>query len=286
MRLLTFLHNAQVHVGIRHEQFVLPLTQIARKLPNSIKGILEVDGLSLLGEALVSSKVDRIPISEITHLPLIPQPGKIICIGRNYVAHAKEQGSEAPVFPEIFYRGATSLVGHEGEILRPACSDKLDFEGEFAAIIGKRCRHATVETALDYVAGYSLFNDATLRDYQRFASQWTIGKNFDSTGGFGPELVTPDELPLGLAGLTIRTHLNGELMQEGQVDDLSFPVARLIEILSQCMTLEPGDVIVTGTPSGVGAARTPPIFMKHGDTIEVSIPELGVLRHHIRDEVI
>jgi 2-keto-4-pentenoate hydratase/2-oxohepta-3-ene-1,7-dioic acid hydratase in catechol pathway len=160
----------------------------------------------------------------------------------------------------------------------------LDFEGEIAVVIGKSCRHATEANALEFIAGYTLFNEATIRNYQKFSSQWTIGKNFDDTGAFGPELVTPDELPDGIVGMNLMTRLNGELMQDGQTDDLVFPVRTLIKILSECMTLEPGDVVVTGTPAGVGYARKPPIWMKAGDTVEIEVPGIGKLVNTIKDE--
>lgn len=233
---------------------------------------------------MASCRDTGLALAEIEFRPLIPRPGKIICIGRNYAAHAAEGGANTPTFPEIFYRGATSLVAHNAPIIRPRCSDKLDFEGEIAFVIGQTCRHASDDNALDFVAGYSLFNDATLRDYQRFSTQWTIGKNFDGTGAFGPELVTADELPEGIAGITLTTTLNGEQMQHGRTDDLVFPVRRLITILSECMTLEPGDVVVTGTPSGVGSARKPPLWMKAGDTIEVEVAGIGRLCNVVRDE--
>jgi 2-keto-4-pentenoate hydratase/2-oxohepta-3-ene-1,7-dioic acid hydratase in catechol pathway len=226
-----------------------------------------------------------IALDDIEYLPLIPRPGKILCIGRNYAAHAAEGGAETPTYPEVFFRGSTSLVPHQGTIVRPQCSETLDFEGEFAFVVGKRCRHATDENALDCIAGYTLFNDATIRKYQRLSSQWTMGKNFDGTGAFGPELVTVDELPEGMVGRTLTTKLNGELMQEGSIDNLVFPVRQLVTILSECLTLEPGDVVVTGTPAGVGYARKPPVWMKHGDTVEIEVEGLGKLTNTVQDEV-
>ena len=208
----------------------------------------------------------------------------MICIGRNYAAHAAEGGAETPTFPEIFFRGPTALVAHQAAIVRPKCSEMLDFEGEIALVIGKSCRHASEENALEFIAGYTLFNEATIRNYQKFSSQWTIGKNFDETGAFGPELVTADELPGGIVGMNLTTRLNGELMQDANTDDLVFPVRQLIAILSECMTLEPGDVVVTGTPAGVGYARKPPIWMKAGDTVEIEVPGIGKLVNSIRDE--
>ncbi len=289
MRLLTYADGGDARLGVRLAEGVVSVARLDPTLPATLIGLLAAGKLEDLrarvDAAGANGAMDEALFVEDPHyLPLIPRPGKVLCIGRNYAAHAAEGGAETPTFPEVFVRGATSLVGHNGTIVAPRCSDKLDFEGEFALVIGTTCRHATEETALDFVAGYTLFNDATLRDYQRFASQWTVGKNFDGTGGFGPELVTADELPPALEGLTLRTRLNGDEMQVGHVDDLVFPVRRLIAILSEAMTLEPGDVVVTGTPSGVGFARTPPLFMKSGDVVEVEISELGVLVNTVEDE--
>lgn len=284
MKLLTYIHNGTEQVGVRRGDEVIPLGDLSSELPASLLEILAQGQLDIVQEAFANYNGDGIPVAEIQYQTLIPRPGKVVCIGRNYAAHAKEGGAEPPTFPEVFMRGAMSLLPHQAEIIRPQCSEKLDFEGEIAFIIGKTCRHATAENALEHVAGYSLFHDATLRDYQKFSSQWTVGKNFDSTGAFGPELVTADELPDGVAGLTLTTRLNGELMQEGNTDVLIFPVVRLIEILSEAMTLEPGDVVVTGTPSGVGAARTPPVWLKSGDQVEIEVTGIGKLVNSVRDE--
>jgi len=278
MRLITFSHNGREQIGVRQDDVVIPVA-------GSIMQILADGRLGEVQDEASNFDGAGIALSDIEHLPLIPRPGKIICIGRNYAAHAAEGGAETPTFPEVFFRGATSLIPHQGTIIRPQCSETLDFEGEFALVVGKSCRHATKDNALDYIAGYTLFNDATIRDYQKFSSQWTVGKNFDDTGAFGPELVTTDELPDGMAGLSLTTKLNGKLMQDGQIDNLVFSVRTLITILSECMTLEPGDVVVTGTPAGVGYARTPPIWMKHGDTVEIEVEGLGKLTNTVQDEV-
>lgn len=284
MRLVSYNYDHQDQVGVRRDDQIIPLSAIAPQLPQSIRGLLEERALKEVEEKASNYQGETIPVEDIEYIPLIPEPGKIICIGRNYAAHAAEGGAEVPSYPEIFYRGKTSLLGHGESIIRPKCSDKLDYEGEFVFVVGKTCRHASEENALDYIAGYSLFNDATLRDYQRFSSQWTIGKNFDATGAFGPELVTSDELPEGLAGLRLKTELNGEVMQDASIDDLVFPVRTLVRILSECMTLEPGDVVVTGTPAGVGYARKPPVWMKASDRIAVSIDGLGTLSNPVDDE--
>jgi acylpyruvate hydrolase len=285
MRLITFSHNGQEQIGVRNNDRVIPVASLSPAFGDSIESLLRHEQLDELATRVQECDDSGIPQGEIQYLPLIPRPGKIICIGRNYAAHAAEGGADTPSYPEIFFRGATSLVAHNAPIIRPHCSDKLDFEGEFAFVVGKACRHATLDNALEHIAGYTLFNDATLRDYQRFSTQWTIGKNFDGTGAFGPELVTCDELPDGLQGLTLLSRLNGQEMQNGKIDDLVFPVRQLVVMLSECLTLEPGDVVVTGTPAGVGYARKPPVWMKHGDSIEVEVEGLGVLRNSVQDEI-
>lgn len=284
MRLLTFRHDGRDQVGVRRDDQVLPVSSIAPDLPGSVLGLLAGEHLDMLQSKVEAYNGATIAVDDIEYQVLIPRPGKVICIGRNYAAHAAEGGAETPTFPEVFFRGPTSLVAHQGTIVRPQCSEMLDFEGEIALVIGKSCRHATQENALEFIAGYTLFNEATIRNYQKFSSQWTIGKNFDDTGAFGPELVTSDELPDGIAGMNLMTRLNGDLMQDAQTDDLVFPVRALIAILSECMTLEPGDVVVTGTPAGVGYARKPPIWMKAGDTVEIEVPGIGKLVNTIKDE--
>ena len=205
-------------------------------------------------------------------------------MGLNYADHAKEGGNARPEYPSFFMRGPSSLVAHDAPMIRPTVSDKLDYEAELAFVVGKRVQKLTKENALDCVAGYSIFNDGSIRDYQRKSTQWTIGKNFDQTGAFGPWLITPDELPKGAHGLQIQSRLNGKVMQNGNTHDFLWGVAETIQLITECMTLEPGDVVITGTPAGVGYARTPPVFMKPGDIIEVEIEGIGVLRNPIRDE--
>ena len=286
MRLITYKKEGSAQIGIRQDGWVIPVNNLDGDFPSSISQLLAEDKLPLLAKKLENYQGERISIEKIDYLPLIPRPGKIVCIGRNYAAHAAEGGAAVPSYPEIFYRGSTSLIAHNAPIIRPTCSRHLDYEGEFAFVVSKKCRHATEENALEFVAGYTLFNDATIRNYQRFSSQWTIGKNFDGTGALGSELVTVDELPSGLAGCTLTTHLNGELMQTGQVNDLIFPVKKLIQLLSECMTLEPGDVVVTGTPAGVGYARKPPVYLKSGDIVEIAIEGLGKLVNEVQDEIV
>ena len=222
----------------------------------------------------------------ISFAPLIPDPQKIICMGLNYADHAKEGGNARPDYPSFFMRVPSSLLGHLQPMILPTVSTKLDYEAELAFVIGKTCRHLTKENALTAIAGYSLFNDGSLRDYQRKTNQWTIGKNFDKTGGFGPCLVTPDELPVGAHGLRVQSRLNGKVMQDGNTKDFLWNVIETLVLISEVMTLEPGDVIISGTPAGVGYARTPPVFMQAGDEIEIEIDGVGLLKNTVQQEVL
>ena len=223
-------------------------------------------------------------MSGITFKVPIERPGKIVCMGLNYADHAKEGGNARPEYPSFFMRGPSSMTAHLSPIVRPKVSDKLDYEAELAFIVGKKARNLTLDNALDCVAGYSIFNDGSIRDYQRKTTQWTIGKNFDQTGAFGPWLVTPDELPVGCHGLNIQSRLNGQVMQNANTKDFLWGIAETIVLITECMTLEPGDVVITGTPAGVGYARTPPVFMKPGDICEIEIESIGILRNTIADE--
>ena len=220
----------------------------------------------------------------LEYLPPVRKPPKIVCVGMNYQDHADENKLKPQAHPTFFARFTSSLLGHEQPILRPTVSDTLDFEGELAAVIGKPGRHIPVEKALEHVAGYSFFNDASVREYQSRGQQWTLGKNFDNTGAFGPEFVTADELPRGAAGLKLATRLNGSTVQSANTSELIFDVATLISRLSEVTTLETGDVIVTGTPAGIGFFRDPKLYMKPGDVCEIEIEGLGTLRNPIQDE--
>lgn len=217
---------------------------------------------------------------EIVLLPPIPDPGKIACVGLNYASHLSEMGNKRPDYPTVFTRWTNTLVAHGAPLVRPSSSKRFDYEGELAVIIGKAGRHIHRDEAMDHVAGFSIFNDASVRDWQRHTGQFTPGKNFPSTGGFGPALVTPDEIA-DLSALRVQTSLNGELLQDQPIADMLWPVAELIEYLSAFTLLEPGDVIVTGTPGGVGDARDPPLYMQPGDVVEVTIGSIGALRNPI-----
>ncbi len=252
--------------------------------PGNLDDLLKSGGDALEQAAEVLSSGELVDPEKVTCLPPFARPSKIVCIGLNYADHSAESGFEAPDYPAIFTRFPSSLIGHRTPIVRPAASGQLDFEGELAVIIGQRTRHVSPSDSLARVAGYSLFNDASLRDYQFRSNQWTPGKNFDATGAFGPYFVTADELPSGAAGLTLTTRLNGEVVQQASIDTMLFSVASLVSILSEFMTLEEGDVIVSGTPAGVGFARKPPLWMKPGDTCEVELPGLGVLVNSVDAE--
>ena len=238
--------------------------------------------LSRIGRDLLP--MPAIDLDAVRILPPVPRPPKILCVGINYDDHIEESGLKKPTYPEIFARFATSLIAHGDPIRRPRESSALDYEAELAVVIGRGGRRIDRAGALDHVAGYSLFNDATIRDFQMRTPQWTIGKNFDGTGAFGPWLVTPDAVPPGAGGLRIQGRLNGRVMQDSRTDLLIFGVAELIALISVAISLEPGDVIITGTPGGVGAARKPPVFMQPGDVFEVEIEGLGVLSNPVRDE--
>ena len=244
--------------------------------------ILKGADLLRVGRTLAQSRA--VDLSGVRLVPPVPAPPKILCVGLNYGDHLEESGLKKPQYPEIFARFASSLIAHQEPIRRPRESTALDYEAELAVVIGKPGRRIPQEQALDHVAGYSLFNDATVRDFQLRTPQWTMGKNFDGTGSFGPWLVTPDAVPPGARGLRIQGRLNGRVMQDSRTDLLIFDVPVLIETISVAMNLERGDVIITGTPGGVGAARKPPVFMKAGDIYEVEIEGLGVLTNPVQND--
>jgi acylpyruvate hydrolase len=259
------------------------LTQREAGFPGTLPELI-AQGVDLLraGRSLGQSPV--VDLNAVRLLPPVPVPPKIVCVGLNYDDHLEESGLKKPSYPEIFARFATSLIAHKQLIRRPRESTALDYEAELAVVIGKPGRRIPRDRALDHVVGYSLFNDATIRDFQLRTPQWTMGKNFDGTGAFGPWLVTPDAVPPGANGLRIQGRLNGRMMQDSRTDRLIFGVPALIELISVAMSLEPGDVIITGTPGGVGAARKPPVFMRPGDVFEVEIEGLGTLSNVVQDE--
>jgi acylpyruvate hydrolase len=280
MRLVAFDDGGKAKLGVLQGETVVDLARAAPELPRDLLGLIRAgaSAFTAAGEAA------RRPLAGIHFLLPIENAGKIVCLGLNYVDHAAEGGHAKPEYPSLFLRCNTSLVAHGEAILRPRASTKLDYEAEMVAIVGRTARHVAVGDALNYIAGYSCFNDGSVRDYQRKTSQWTIGKNFERTGGFGPWFVTADELPPGASGLTIESRLNGRVMQKANTSDMIFPVAETVALLSECVTLEPGDLLVMGTPGGVGYARNPPVWMKDGDTIDIAIESIGVLSNPIKDE--
>ena len=290
MRLISFEEQGQAKIGVltgKDAKEFVDLSLAAPNLPSDMTSLLaQAGGLAAAKKAADSAAATAIkPMAGVRFLPLVPRPGKVVCLGLNYADHAKEGGHARPEYPSFFLRGATSLGAHLQPIIRPKASSKLDYEAELAVVIGKKARHLTKDNALDCVAGYTCCNDGSIRDYQRKTNQWTIGKNFDQTGPLGPWLVTPDELPPGAAGLRIQSRLNGKIMQDANTNDFLWNVVESLVIITECLTLEPGDVIITGTPAGVGYARTPPVWMAPGDVCEIDIEGVGVLSNTIADEV-
>lgn len=284
MRLVSFDTPEGPNWGVLLGDHVVPSEALGSDVPRSLMVLLadETRWPALVSELPArAATAQAVPLASVRLLPCVPRPGKVVCLGVNYVDHAKEGGNTVGEYPAIFLRCATSLLAHGAPLQLPTVSDKLDFEAELAVVIGKRTRFVTEADALGAVFAYACFNDATLRDYQRKTTQWTIGKNFDATGAFGPCLVTPDELPAGCTGLRIQSRLNGQVMQSANTEDMVFGVARTIALLSQSLTLEPGDVLVMGTPGGVGYARTPPVWMKAGDLIEIEIEGIGILSNKV-----
>ena len=241
------------------------------------------EGLAAARAAATRARA-RLALSGVSYLPPVA-PSKAIAVGLNYVDHAAESPyKDAPKYPVLFHRFPQSWVAHGEPLVRPHVSQQFDYEGEMVVVIGKAGRYVAKARALDHVAGYSIFNDGSIRDYQFKSTQWMMGKNFDATGAFGPEFVTADELPAGAAGLQLRTRLNGRVLQDANTRDMIFDVATLVTVCSEAMTLLPGDIIISGTPAGVGFARKPPIWMKAGDVCEDEIEGIGVLRHSVVEE--
>ena len=286
MQLLAFKNKGKNSLGLRMGDEVVNLTELGA--PDSLDSVLSEGPEALAGlETLAKTATSRIPLAEITELlPPIANPSKAFAIGLNFVDHVNESEGkvELPTYPVIFTRYPTSWVGHNQSIIQPKVSKILDYEGEIVVIIGKGGRYISKDDALDHVAGYSLFNEGSIRDYQFKSHQWTIGKNFDKSGSFGPYFVSADELPAGIKGLTLQTRLNGQLLQNANTNDMIFDVATLISVCSEACELSPGDIIIAGTPAGVGGAQKPPLFMKPGDVCEISVEGIGVLSNTIEAE--
>ena len=282
MKLVTFVRLGKISFGALKAGGVVDLTGRIDQNVNSIKDILKLDLIENAKE-YIKDKNPEISISEITFLPVIPNPEKIFCIGLNYQEHKKETGRPDVKNPTIFTRFANTQTGHLQPLVKPNFSDRFDYEGELAITIGKGGRYIEERNALDHIAGYSCYNDGSVRDFQRHTSQFTPGKNFPATGPFGPYLVTPDEVG-DYKKLPIETRLNGKIMQKAKLSDLIFPIPKLIHYISTFTTLTTGDVIVTGTPGGVGDRREPPVYMKPGDVVEVDIGKVGILMNFITED--
>src|SRR5882757_5743891 len=285
MRLLSFRQDSAEGVAVKTgDGEYRGYTELDPRFPGAIERLVAGGHETPVSAASQLRSGDLIDLDRVAILPPLRRPGKIICVGLNYVDHTAESGFAKPAYPVIFARFTSSLVGHGSAIVRPRASEQLDFEGELAAVVGKGGRCISKASALDHICGYSVFNDASIRDFQTRTPQWTLGKNFDGTGAFGPELVTADELPPGCVGLRLQTRLNGVVMQSASTADMIFDVATLVAEISEAITLSPGDVIVTGTPAGVGLARVPPVWMKAGDVCEVEIEGVGLLSNPIAEE--
>ncbi|WP_141325994.1 fumarylacetoacetate hydrolase family protein [Myxococcus sp. AB025B] len=281
MRIASILVKGEPALGVRTPRGMLNATALDAGVGTSLRGLLERGPDVLADLARHVARAPALSDEEFTYRPLVPEPSKFLCLGLNYVAHAAEATYEAPKHPVVFSRVASGLLGHGEPMVVPACSSQLDYEAELAVVVGRPGRHIPKERALEWVAGYTLFNDGSIRDYQKRTHQWTVGKNFDATGPLGPELVTPDELPAGARGLRIQMRVNGEVLQDASTSDMIFDVATVLADLSVAMTLQPGDVIAMGTPSGVGAARNPPRFLREGDVCEVIVEGVGVLKNPV-----
>lgn len=281
MKFISFVRNGKPGVGAVVGESVIDLG--SRIGHSNLGSALRTLGLDALKDKAASASAD-FAINEIEAFrPVVADPGLIACAGLNYAAHVAETRREVTERPTIFLRVSESQLGHEQEMKIPPESAKLDYEGEIAVVIGKGGRRIAEGKAYEHIAGYSCYNDGSVRDWQLHTSQWIPGKNFQGTGAFGPWLVTTDEIRESDV-LTLETRLNGEVMQHADTDLLLFPIATLISYVSTFVTLNPGDVIVTGTPGGVGAKRQPPVFMKAGDIVEVEVSKVGVLRNRVAAE--
>jgi 2-keto-4-pentenoate hydratase/2-oxohepta-3-ene-1,7-dioic acid hydratase in catechol pathway len=280
MKLATFKTAKGASYGAVTDKGIVDLgRRLGNRFPD-LKALIAGNGF---GEAakLLSEKVD-FRTEEIGWLPVIPNPDKIVCVGLNYQDHVVETGRDNTEQPAIFLRLAESQVGHLQPIIRPRESTHMDFEAEIAVIIGTPGRRISQADAWKHIAGYSCYNDGSVRDWQRHTVQWTAGKNFAHTGGFGPWMVTADEIPPN-SKMTLSCRLNGQQMQHATTEQMIFKIPKIIEYVSAWTTLLPGDVLVTGTPGGVGARRTPPVWMKPGDKVEIEIDKVGILENTIAD---
>jgi acylpyruvate hydrolase len=289
MKIVGFSTKEGLRLGVVEGEEVIDLQAVDQNVPSDLgEWLLRNNGdltpIKALAERAPSNA--RRPLKGVAYALPVARPGKIICLGVNYLEHFKEafQHDNVAKFPTIFMRCQSSLLPHGQSIVLPKVSKTLDYEAEMIVVIGKRAKHLNVSNATSCIAGYSCCNDGSVREFQGKTTQWDMGKNFDSTGAFGPWMISADELPPGGKGLKIQARLNGQVMQSDNTGNMIFPVAETIAYITQGMTLEPGDIIMTGTPSGVGAARKPPVWMKNGDVCEIEIEGIGVLSNPVADE--
>jgi len=281
MKLASYRTPKGAGYGVVMSDGIVDLTRrIGRKFPD-LRALLAGGALAQAEKIAKAAKKADLKLSKATFLPVIPNPGKIVCVGLNYEEHRMETGRDKTENPALFIRVAESQVGHRQAIVMPPESTHLDYEGEIAVVIGKSGRRISQENSWKHIAGYACYNDGSVRDWQRHTLQWTAGKNFSRTGGFGPWMVTRSEIADG-EELTLETRLNGQVMQHATTEQMIHRIPRLINYISAFTTVEPGDVIVTGTPGGVGARRNPPVWMKPGDTVEIEVSKVGVLVNTIK----
>jgi 2-keto-4-pentenoate hydratase/2-oxohepta-3-ene-1,7-dioic acid hydratase in catechol pathway len=281
MKVVSFVRNGKSSYGVVAGDGIVDVgARLGSKYPDLV-AVLKAGALAEVEAAAKGQPADA-KLDGATLLPVIPNPGKIVCVGVNYDEHRREMGREPPGHPTIFVRFPESQVAHNQPLLKPAESDKLDYEAELAVIIGKRGYKVSEEKAFDIVAGYSCYNDGSVRDWQTHTGQFTPGKNFNATGGFGPWMVTADEIP-DAQKLDIQSRLNGQVMQKSNTELMTFNIRKIIKYVTTFTPLEPGDVIATGTPGGVGTKRNPPVYMKDGDIIEIEIEKVGLLRNPVKN---
>jgi acylpyruvate hydrolase len=286
VRVVSFVGPDGPRLGVVEGDLVVDLTAVDPAAPRDLRKVLCAGGLPELQRLVLGATPGaRRALDELQLGLPVPCPGKVFCLGLNYRDHVDEGPFESQEYPAFFMRGTTSLVAHGDPIIRPVSSAALDYEAELAVIIGRRARHVREEDCTEVIAGYTCFNDGSVRDYQQHTPQWTVGKNFDRTGALGPAMVTPDELPPFASGLRIQCRLNGEVVQDSSTDRMIFSVPEVLAYLTSAATLYPGDIVVMGTPAGVGMSRNPPLWMKHGDVVEVEIEAVGTLVNHVKDEV-
>ena len=283
MKVVTFERKGARSYGILEDDRVLDVGSRLASRYGDLRSVLTAGALRELQSA-GAQDVPTFRVDEVNFEPVIPNPEKILCVGLNYVSHRTETKRSETKYPSIFTRFADTQIGHEAPVLRPSFSTAFDYEGELAVVIGRGGRFISEQNVGAHIAGYSCYNDVSVRDWQRHTAQWTPGKNFPNTGAFGPSLVTPDEIP-DLGALILKTRLNGKVMQEAPISDLIFSIPVIVSYISKFTPLSPGDVIATGTPGGVGDRRDPPVYMKDGDMVEIEIDRIGILRNIVQSDL-